>query len=173
MLWGRDSATIRVLSLGPLLKSGLGPWPVLHSQGDISRRHEQVYLPSDQDWKYDLERGHYLSHTRKNTVAIIRLLFKLSHGQLFKSGWALGLIWHPPGDHKSWDLNRSIFHLTKDWSGLRRGHYFSLYVFISFKLPIPTDKNLKITLLPRKSVERCERGTSSKDFVGMNLRFYF
>ena len=44
------------------------------------------------------------------------------------------------------DLNRSIFHLTQDRNGLRRGHYSSLYAFISFKLSTSTDKNLNITL---------------------------
>ena len=57
-------------------------------------------------------------------------------------------------------LNRSIFHLTQDWNGLRRGHHSSLHAFISFKLPILTDKRLNITLLLRKSEKRSERETS-------------
>ena len=49
------------LSLGPLLKSGLGPLAgYCTHQKTITRRPEQVYLPYDQDWN-DLERGHYLS----------------------------------------------------------------------------------------------------------------
>ena len=36
----------------------------------------------------------------------------------------------------------------------------ALHAFISFKLPILTDKNLNITLLPRKSEKRCKRETS-------------
>ena len=43
---------------------------------------------------------------------------------------------------------------------LRRGHYSSLPAFISFKLPILTNRNLNITLLPRKSEKRSERETS-------------
>ena len=41
------------------------------------------------------------------------------------------------------------------------GHYSSLHAFGSFKLPVPTDKNLNITtFLPRKSEKRCKRETS-------------
>ena len=43
---------------------------------------------------------------------------------------------------------------------LRRGHYSSLHAFIGFKLPILTDKSLKIILLPRKSEKRSKRETS-------------
>ena len=37
---------------------------------------------------------------------------------------------------------------AQDRNGLRRGHYSSLHAFVSFKLPILTDKNLNMTLLP-------------------------
>ena len=40
------------------------------------------------------------------------------------------------------------------------GHYSSLHAFISFKLPILTDKSLNITSLPRKSEKRSKRETS-------------
>ena len=85
------------LSPGPLLKSGLGILAryCIHKE-TISRRPEQVYLLSDQDLN-DLERGHYLSETRINAGAKMRLLFKLSHGQLLTS---VRQIWQPPGDHK-------------------------------------------------------------------------
>ena len=54
---GKNAATIRVIPR-PLLKSGLGPWPVL--QEIISGTPEQKYFPSDQDW-IGLGRGHYSS----------------------------------------------------------------------------------------------------------------
>ena len=43
---------------------------------------------------------------------------------------------------------------------LRRGHYSSLHAFISFRLPILSDKSLRITLLPRKSEKKSKRKTS-------------
>ena len=51
------------------------------------------------------------------------------------------------------------------------GHYSCLHALVSFKLPIPTDKNPKITLLPQKSEKRCKRESSLKDFVGMKSEF--
>ena len=53
-------------------------------------------------------------------------------------------------------LNRSTFHLTQDWNGLRMGHYSSPHTFISFKLPILTDKsqhNIATTKI-RKEVQK-------------------
>ena len=130
----------------------------------------------------------------------MRPLFELSHGPLLKSGlggpWPdiaptrrpqvgdlnrcifpltkIGMTWKGAITRrpKVGDLNRSIFHLNKDWNGLHaEGHYSSLHAFVSFKLPIPTDKNHNITLLPRKSEKRCKRETSLKDFVGMKSKF--
>ena len=86
--------------------------------------------------------------------------FELSPEPLLKSG--LGRLARY-GTHQkaiSGDLNRSIFHVTQDWNGLRRGHYSSLHALISFKLPILTDKSLNITLLPRKSEKRSKREIS-------------
>ena len=82
---GRDAATIQVI-----------PWAIIEVRSGslvrycthkeiISGRPEQVYLPSDQAWN-DLVRGHYFSRTRINAWTKIRLLFKLSNGQLLKSG---------------------------------------------------------------------------------------
>ena len=75
------------LSTGPLLKSCLGPLArYCTRQETISGRPEQGYLPFDQDWN-DMERGHYSSRTRINARGDkMRPLFKLSHGQLLKSG---------------------------------------------------------------------------------------
>ena len=65
------------LSPGPLLKSGLG-----HLASITPTRR----LSFDQGCK-DLGRGHYLSRTqRKREWVKMRLSFKLSHGQLLKSG---------------------------------------------------------------------------------------
>ena len=82
--------------------------------------------------------------------------FELSSEPLLKSG--LGRLARH-GTHQktiSGGSYRSIFHLTQDWNGLRRGHYSSLHAFISFKLPRLTDKSLIITLLPRKSKKGLE-----------------
>ena len=59
-----------------------------------------MYVPSDHDWN-DLERGHYLSQTQINT-------WGQNAGTIQVIPWAiievrpgaLGMIWHPPGDHK-------------------------------------------------------------------------
>ena len=84
--------------------------------------------------------------------------FELSFEPLLKSG--LGSLarygTHQKTISEDRSLNRSIFYLTRDWNGLRRG----LYAFISFKLPILTGKSLNITLLPRKSEKRSKRETS-------------
>ena len=74
---------------------------------------------------------------------------------------------HPPKDHK-WAPKQKY----QDWNGLGRSHYSSLqHAFISFKFPIPTDKKLNITLLPRKAEKRCE--TELRLHLAINrLRFY-
>ena len=54
-------------------------------------------------------------------------------------------------------LNRSIFHLTQDCGG---AIIQACMLSSVSKLPILTDKSLKITLLPRKSEKRSERETS-------------
>ena len=83
--------------------------------------------------------------------------FELSPEPLLKSG--LGRLARYGTHQKTINggLNRTIFHLVQDWNGLRRGHYSSLHAFISFKMPILTDKSLNITLLPQKSEKRSER----------------
>ena len=46
------------LSPGPLLKSGLGPWPdFAPTKETMSGIPEQVYLPFNQDWN-ELDWGH-------------------------------------------------------------------------------------------------------------------
>ena len=87
--------------------------------------------------------------------------FELSPKPLLKSG--LGRLARYGTHQKTISgggVNRSIFHLTQDWNGLRRGHYSNLHAFIILKLPILTDKRLNITLLPRKSEKRSEREIS-------------
>ena len=85
--------------------------------------------------------------------------FELSPEPLLKSG--LGHLarygTHQKTISVGGGLNGSIFHLTQDWNGLRRGHYSSLHALISFKLPILTDKSLNITLLPQKPKKRSKR----------------
>ena len=85
--------------------------------------------------------------------------FELSPEPLLKSGLVFSQIWHPPEDHK-YGPEQKYLSSDQDWNGLQRGHYSSLHAFISFKLPTLTDKNLNITLLPRKSEKTSKRETS-------------
>ena len=72
------------LSPGPLLKSCLARYCT--RQETISGRPEQVYLPFDQDWN-ELERGPLFElDTNKRQRDRMRPPFKLSFGQLLKSG---------------------------------------------------------------------------------------
>ena len=89
----------------------------------------------------------------------MRLLFKLSYGQLLKSG--LGPLARY-GTHQETISGRpeQKYLPSQRLESLQRDHYFSLNVFVSFKLSTSTDKNLNITLLPRKSEKRCKRETS-------------
>ena len=68
------------------------------------------------------------------------LLFKLAHGQLLKSGL---------GPLATYDTHQETINGRPEQKYLPsnqrlewpvEGHCFSLYVFVSFKLPIPTDK---------------------------------
>ena len=103
--------------------------------------------------------------------AKMRLLFKLSRGQLLKSG--LGPLARYGTQQETISGRPEQKYLPSDqrleWPA--EDHYLSLYVLVSFKLPVPTDKNLNIILLPRKSEKRCKRETSYKDFVGMKSKF--
>ena len=83
--------------------------------------------------------------------------FELSPEPLLKSG--LGCLARYDTHQKTICGGPKQKHLSSD-PRLRRGHYSSLHAFISFKLPILTDKSLKITLLPRKSEKRSKRETS-------------
>ena len=80
----------RLLELlpGPLLKLGLGFLArYCTHQETISGTREQVNLPFDQDWN-DLGGGGgalFESDSTKHRWAKMRLLFKLTHGQLVKS----------------------------------------------------------------------------------------
>ena len=65
--WGRNAATIRVISLALIEVRPGALGQILPHQETISGRPEQVYLSFDQDWN-DLEGGHYLSRTRINTA---------------------------------------------------------------------------------------------------------
>ena len=69
---------------------------------------------------------------------------------------AFSQLWHPPEDHK-WGPEQKYLSSDQDGNGLQRGHYTSLHAFITFNLPILTDKSLNITLLPRKSENRSKR----------------
>ena len=73
------------LSSGPLLKSGVGHLArYCTHQETIRGKPEQVYLSFDQDCK-DLGGALFESDTNIHWWVKMRLLFKLSHGQLLKS----------------------------------------------------------------------------------------
>ena len=81
---------------------------------------------------------------------------------LFKLSWAIievrpGPDMAPTIKPQVEDLNRSIFHLTQDRNDLRRGNYLNLHTFVSFKLPIATDNDHKITMLLQKSEKRSKK----------------
>ena len=86
--------------------------------------------------------------------------FELSPEPLLKSG--LGRLTRYGTHQKTISGPPEQKYLSSDprleW--LQRGHYSSLHAFISFKLPILTDKSLNITLLPRKFVKRSKSETS-------------
>ena len=121
--------------------------------GDHKFRWTEV-LPSDQRLELPGEGSLFKSNSNKCRGCKMQPQFKLSPESFLKSG--LGRLARY-GTHEKRGLNRSIFHLTQDWNGLRMGHYSSLKAFISFNLPILTDKSLNITLLPRKFEKRSER----------------
>ena len=86
--------------------------------------------------------------------------FELSPEPLIKSG--LGRLARYGTHQKTISGGPEQKYLSSDpnWNGLWRGHYSSLYAFISFKLPILKNESLNITLLPRKSEKRSEKETS-------------
>ena len=134
---------------------------ILHSPGDHKWAPEQMLYPfwpklewpgkgplfeSDSNKRWGQKCGHYPSYPW--TIPEVR-------------PGVLGQISHPPGDHKwgTW-TECCIFLLTQDRNVLQSGHYSSLHAFVSFKLPIPTNKTVNVTLLPQKSEKRCKREIS-------------
>ena len=81
--------------------------------------------------------------------------FELSPEPLLKLG--LGCLARYGTHQKTISVGKK--YLSSD-PRLRRGHYSSLHAFISFKLPILTDKSLNITLLLRKSEKTSKKETS-------------
>ena len=88
--------------------------------------------------------------------------FELSPEPLIKSG--LGRLARYGTHQKTTSGGPEQKYLSSDpnWNGLWRGHYSSLYAFISFKLPILKDESLNINIattkirrgLKRKQVRR-------------------
>ena len=86
------------LSHGQILKSGLVP---LVSMAP-TKRPEQKYLPSDQDWN-GLERGHYSSLTRINGVGQNAATIGVIPWTIIEvRPAALSQMLHVPENHK-WD----------------------------------------------------------------------
>ena len=113
---------------------------------------QQVYFPFDPRLEWPGEGPLFKSDSNKCQGLKMRPQFESLKAIIEVSPGALG---------QETISGRSIFHLTKDWNGLHaERHYLSLHAFASFTLPILTDKNLNITLLPRKSKKRCKRETS-------------
>ena len=111
---------------GPFLKSGMG---LLARNGNhqeiISRKLEQMYALSDTKLEWPGEGSLFESDSNKRRGPKTGPLFESSTRPLLKSGLQpLGRY----GTHQeiiSRRLNRCIFHMTQDWSGLGRGHYSS------------------------------------------------
>ena len=83
--------------------------------------------------------------------------FELSPEPLIKSG--LGRLARYGTHQKTISGGPEQKYLSSDpnWNRLWRGHYSSLYAFISFKLPILKDESLKITLLHKNPTRGLKR----------------
>ena len=88
----------------PLLKSDLQPLARYGThQETISKRPEQMYIPSDTRLEWHEEEQLFESDSNECSGGIIEVMLG-----------ALGKIWHPLGDYE-WETGTSgtIFHLTQ------------------------------------------------------------
>ena len=83
-----------------------------------SKRPEQVYLPSHQDWN-DLERGHYLSRTPINAWGQNGTTIQIIRGQLLKSGLRPLAKYGTHQEIISGRPEQKYLPSTKDWNSMR------------------------------------------------------
>ena len=153
---GQNVATVQIIPLNNKVKSGaLGQ--LLHSPGDHKRAPEQkLSPPAAQNWN-GLGMGRYSSRIRINVGGKNVATIQVIPGPFLKSG--LGSLARYSTHEETISGGPEQKYLPSDprWNVLQKGRSSSLHAFVSFKLPIPTNKTVNITLLPQKSEKRCKR----------------